>query len=124
MMRGAIDVHEEFLGEGYHNLVRSWLQVPKLLLPDSVIDSDVVMGGAHYMFGSEEIKPFLSGQITMDEKTDRLAQKALLHHLCAACCSALESRTRDTMKSYRRDWFAEAKRHDREATFLHIAIKA
>ena len=77
-------MHEEFLGPNYHDLIRSWLKVPKVILTDDMIDSDLNIGAAQMMMGTELLKPFLSGEVEMNERTDRTAQKAFLHFLCAS----------------------------------------
>ncbi len=111
-------MYEEFLGPNYHDLVRSWLKVPKVMLTDDMIDADLNIGAAQMMMGTELLKPFLSGEIPMNEKTDRTAQRAFLHFLCAALCPALISRIGQKQR-----FNEEANRHIREGRLLVMAIK-
>ena len=111
-------MHSEFLGSGYHNLIRSWLKVPKVMLTDDMIDSDLNVGAAQMMMGTELLKPFLSGEVEMSERTDRTAQLAFKHFLCASLCPVLISRVGQKQR-----FNEEAQRHIKEGRILALALK-
>ena len=100
-------MYEEYLGEEYHDKVRKMLAVDETLLPNSVIDADLNMGGMKQLLSPTLNKMKIHGkQINTEEKYNQL-QNAGLYYLCGILCMAMKSRTSAppfNLKKYKKNW--------------------
>jgi hypothetical protein len=99
-------MYKEFLGEGYHDAIRTLLQANKDLLPDRIIDADLNIGGMRKTIGERLKKAELkAGPIPRTGEIFKVLQEASRQLLAAVLCSALRSRTAvPPFVEYQRNW--------------------
>lgn len=107
-------MYEEYLGEGYHDKVRKMLTVDEKVLPNSVIDADLNIGGMKQLLSPALNKMKIHGkEINTEEKYNQLAN-AGIYYLCGILCMAMKSRTSAppfNLKKYQKNWDKKQKRY-------------
>lgn len=100
-------MYEEYLGEGYHDRIRKMLTLPEEVLPNSVIDADLNIGGMKQLLSTALEKMKIHGKrIDSEAKFNQLSQVAL-YYLCGIFCMAMKSRTSAppfNIKKYQKNW--------------------
>ncbi|MGJ0847395.1 hypothetical protein ACR77J_11960 [Tissierella praeacuta] len=107
-------MYEEYLGEGYHDKVRKMLTVDEKVLPNSVIDADLNIGGMKQLLSPALNKMKIHGkEINTEEKYNQLAN-AGIYYLCGILCMAMKSRTSAppfNLKKYQKNWDKKQKNY-------------
>lgn len=85
--------HEEYLGAGYENKIRTMLTVDEKLLPNRIINADANIGAMKLMVSPIIMKMQKDGkEVDTAEKYQKLSDAAL-YYLSSVLCVALRSRT-------------------------------
>jgi len=98
--------YEEFLGKNYTGRIRNMLGADDNLLPDSIIDADINIGGMKTIIAPVVEKLTLLGKIK-DEKSYKHLQEAAIYILAGILCIAMKSRTSTPpydAPEYKRNW--------------------
>jgi len=98
--------YEEFLGKNYTGRIRNMLGADDDLLPDSIIDADINIGGMKTIIAPVVEKLTLLGKIK-DEKSYKHLQEAAIYILAGILCIAMKSRTSTPpydAPEYKRNW--------------------
>ncbi|HUV85325.1 MAG TPA: hypothetical protein VMV86_06405 [Methanosarcinales archaeon] len=86
-------MYKEYLGEGYHEKIRTMLTCDNTLLPDRIIDADANIGAMKKLIAPVIEKMQMFGkEIDSEEKFNQLSNAALYYH-CGILCMAMKSRT-------------------------------
>lgn len=97
--------YKQFMGEDYHNKIRTLLQANEELLPDRIIDADLHIGTMRKMIQDRVGAKYDMGLIPKSEELFNLVQEAARYLLAGIICSALKSRTAvPPFKKYERNW--------------------
>jgi hypothetical protein len=100
-------MYREYLGEGYHERIRKMLVADETLLPNSIIDADLNIGGMKQLITpAMEKMQMLGGQVDTEEKF-KLLSEAAVYYLCGILCMAMKSRTSAppfNVKKYKKEW--------------------
>lgn len=98
-------MHSEYLGSNYHDTIRTMLKVKKNILPDTVIDADINIGGMKLILNDSLFVPLATGKIEMNEKNFLLVRKTALHVLAGILCCSLASKTdMPEFVKHKRNW--------------------
>lgn len=107
-------MYEEYLGEGYHDRVRTMLTVDDVLLPNEIIDADFNIGSMKElvvaMLKNIELK---GGKIDTEEKMTAVTNMAV-YFLCGVLCMAMKSRTSVEpfdIPKYKKQWDKKLKKY-------------
>lgn len=100
-------MYEEYLGKGYHDKIRKMLTLPEEVLPNSVIDADLNIGGMKQLLSPALDKMRIHGKkIDSEEKYNQLANVGI-YYLCGILCMAMKSRTSAppfNIPKYKKNW--------------------
>lgn len=114
-------MYEEYLGEGYHDKVRKMLTLDEKVLPNSVIDADLNIGGMKMLLAPAMDKLTAIGKkIDTEEKFNQLAN-AGLYYLCGILCMAMKSRTSAppfNIPKYKKNWDKKQKGYMQKGNML------
>lgn len=102
-----MEKYSEYLGEGYHKIIREKMTADEKLLPDDIIDSDVNIGAMKRLVtpAMETLMQF--GKRIDNEKKYVQLRDAALNLLCGILCLAMKSRTSSPPfdgPEYKRNW--------------------
>lgn len=94
-------MYKEYLGEGYHDKIRKMMTLPEEVLPNSVIDADVNIGGMKHLLSPiyETVKDV--------EKYQPTIERIAVYYLCGILCMAMKSHTSAppfNKKKYQKNW--------------------
>lgn len=107
-------MHEEYLGEGYHEKIRKMLTVDDTLLPDRIIDADGNIGAMKRLISPGIERMQMHGKrIDTEEKFNQLSSAAL-YYLCGILCMAMKSRTAAqpyNVSKYKKNWDKKQKNY-------------
>lgn len=114
-------MYEEYLGEGYHDKIRKMLTLNDEVLPNSVIDADLNIGGMKQLLSPALQKMQIHGKkIDTEEKFNQLSNVAL-YYLCGILCMAMKSRTSAppfNLKKYQKNWDKKRKNYMQKGNLL------
>lgn len=114
-------MYEEYLGKGYHEKVRKMLTLPEDVLPNSVIDADLNIGGMKQLLSPALEKMIANGKvINSEEKFNQLSNVAI-YYLCGILCIAMKSRTSTppfNKKKYQKRWDKKRKNYMQKGNML------
>ena len=93
-------MYEEYLGEGYHDKIRTMLTLNEEVLPNRIIDAPANIGA---------MKTLLSPALEKvnEEKYKNTIQSIAVYYLCGILCMAMKSRTSAppfNLKKYQKNW--------------------
>lgn len=99
-------MYSNYLGQDYHNKIRTLLQANEELLPDRIIDADLNIGGMRKIIQERLKKVELTiGPIPKTGEIFEILQESALQILAAVLCVALKSRTAvPPYIKYRKNW--------------------
>jgi hypothetical protein len=100
-------MYKEYLGEGYHEKIRKMLTCDKVLLPDSIIDADLNIGGMKKLIAPAIEKMQMFGKEVDSAEKFKMLSDAALYYLCGILCVALKSRTSSppfNLPKYKKRW--------------------
>jgi hypothetical protein len=100
-------MYEEYLGPGYYNRIRKMLTADDTLLPDSIIDADLNIGGMKKLIAPAIEKMQMFGKEVDTEEKFKLLSDAALYYLCGILCMAMKSRTSSppfNLPKYKKRW--------------------
>lgn len=100
-------MYKEYLGEGYHQKIRTMLTCDETLLPDRIIDADLNIGAMKILVSPVvEKMQILGKQVDTEAKFNQLSSAAV-YYLCGILCMAMKSRTSSppfNVKKYQKNW--------------------
>ncbi len=100
-------MYEEFLGEGYHQKIRTMLTADESLLPDRIIDAPLNIGTMKRLISPAiERMGFFGKKVDDEEKYNQL-KKIANYYLCGILCLAMKSRTSAppyNVPRYKKNW--------------------
>jgi hypothetical protein len=100
-------MYEEYLGPDYYNRIRKMLTADQTLLPDSIIDADLNIGGMKKLIAPAIEKMQMFGKEVDTEEKFKLLSNAALYYLCGILCMAMKSRTSAppfNLPKYKKRW--------------------
>jgi hypothetical protein len=100
-------MYKEYLGEGYHEKIRKMLTCDDALLPNSIIDADLNIGGMKKLIAPAIEKMQLFGKEVDTEEKFKMLSDAALYFLCGVLCMAMKSRTSSppfNLPKYKKRW--------------------
>jgi len=114
-------MYKEYLGEGYHERIRTMLVVDDSLLPDRIIDADGNIGGMKLLIAPALEQMSLSGKNINDEKQFNQLSSAAVYYLSGILCMAMKSRTSATpfnLPKYKKNWDKKQKNYMQKGNLL------
>jgi len=114
-------MYKEYLGEGYHERIRTMLVVDDSLLPDRIIDADGNIGGMKLLIAPALEQMSLSGKNINDEKQFNQLSSAAVYYLSGILCMAMKSRTSappSNLPKYKKNWDKKQKNYMQKGNLL------
>ncbi len=96
-------MYEEYLGEGYHDVIRKMLTADEKLCPNTMIDADLNIGAMKMLIG----QALKYKTIDKTELTFQIMQKAARYYLASLLCVAIQSRIKSPpfhLAKYKKNW--------------------
>jgi len=107
-------MYEEYLGKDYHERIRKMLTLDEKVLPDSIIDADINIGGMKQLLSPALEKMIVNGKVVSSEKEFNQLSNAAVYYLCGILCMAMKSRTSVPpfdKKKYQKNWDKKQKKY-------------
>lgn len=119
-------MHEEYLGEGYHEKIRKMLTTDDTLLPDRIIDADTNIGAMKMLIGPTlNSMSMLGNKVNSKQKFNQLSNAAL-YYLCGILCVAMKSRTSSppfNIAKYKKRWDKKREGYMQKGNNLMIGLR-
>ena len=106
-------MYSEYLGEGYHGVIRKMLTADQKLCPDSMIDADLNIG-AMKMLIAQGLERLPDNTVGENELKFQILQKAARYYLAAVLCVAIKSRIKSppfNVPKYEKNWDKKRKNY-------------
>lgn len=116
---------KKYLGEGYHDKIRTMLTADKELLPDRIIDAEYNIGAMKLMCMNGLNTLSYMGKNSNTKVKEEFLSKIAVYYLCAVLCSAMKSRTKSppfNTRKYKKNWDKKREKYVMKGNDLIVRV--
>lgn len=118
-------MYKEYLGEGYHDKIRSMLTLNEEVLPNRIIDAPLNIGGMKQLLSPALERMQIHGKLIDNEVKFNQVSNIAFYYLCGILCMAMKSRTSAppyNLKKYQKNWDKKQKGYMQKGNQLMMGL--